>query len=285
MTTETTDTTHTDPSRPRPSRIPGQATRVADPGLRPERGPTLGRLVRSEWTKLRSLRSTWWALALAALIGLGFAVAVAASVGAGDLSADALGEDNVALVLGATGVAALVFGVLGALQMSSEYASGTISVSLTAVPKRRPLLAAKAAVLVAVVAPLSLAVSAGSLLIGDAILEGGLEFSWPAVLGNTAYLTAVAVLGLSLATLTRSTATAIAVLVSVVFVLPPLLPLLPWGWVETVANFFPGAAQESLISTVPGTAPIGDVAAIRTLVAWTLVPYAAGAMLLTRRDA
>jgi ABC-type transport system involved in multi-copper enzyme maturation permease subunit len=265
--------------------MPGQVTRVADARLGPDRGPHLGRLVRSEWTKLRSLRSTWWTLALAALVGIGFAVAVAASVGAGDLSADALGADDVALILGGTGVAALVLGVLGALQMSSEYASGTISVSLTAVPKRRPLLAAKAAVLVTVVAPLSLAVSAGSLLIADAIIDGGLTFSWPAVLGNTAYLTAVAVLGLSLATLTRSTAMAIAVLVSVVFVLPPLLPLLPWGWVETVANFFPGAAQESLISTVPGTAPIGDVAAIRTLVAWTLVPYAAGAMLLTRRDA
>ncbi|WP_345771390.1 ABC transporter permease subunit [Geodermatophilus normandii] len=222
---------------------------------------------------------------MAALTGIGFALAVAATVGAGDVSSDALGEDDFALVLGETGVAALVLGVLGALQMSSEYASGTISVSLTAVPRRRPLLAAKAAVLVAVVAPLSMAVSAGALLVGDAIIEGGLAFSWPAVLGNTAYLTAVAVLGLSLATLTRSTAMAIAVLVAVVFVLPPLLPLLPWGWAETVADLLPGAAQESLISTVPGTAPLGDVAAVRTLAAWILVPLTAGAVLLTRRDA
>ena len=287
----TTDTTHTPnttsgtSSGTSPSRIPAQATGLADPSLGPGGGPRFGRLVRSEWTKLRSLRSTWWTLALAALIGLGFAVAVAASVDAGDLSADALGEDDVALVLGATSVAALVLGVLGALQMSSEYASGTISVSLTAVPRRRPLLAAKAAVLVAVVAPVSLAVSAGALVIGDAIIQGGPTFDWSAVLGNTAYLTAVAVLGLSLATSTRSTAMAIAVLVSVVFVLPPLLPLLPGGWVETVADFFPGAAQESLISTVPGTAPLSDVAAVRTLAAWTLVPYAAGAILLTRRDA
>jgi ABC-2 type transport system permease protein len=283
MTTDTTaDTT---PSRTSPSRIPGQATRVADASPGPDRGPHLGRLVRSEWTKLRSLRSTWWTLALTALIGTGFAVAVAASVGAGDLPADARGADDVALMLGATGLAALVLGVLGALQMSSEYASGTISVSLTAVPDRRPLLVAKAAVLIAVVAPLSLAVSAGALLIGDALIDGGVTFSWPAVLGNTAYLTAVAVLGLSLATLTRSTAMAIAVLVAVVFVLPPLLPLLPGGWVETVADLFPGAAQESLISTVPGTAPLGDVAAVRTLVAWTLAPLTAGAILLTRRDA
>lgn len=281
----TTDTTAGTSSRTSPSWIPGQATHVADARLGPDRGPHLGRLVLSEWTKLRSLRSTWSTIALAALIGLGFAVLVAVSVGSGDLSGDVLGTDDVALVLGATGVAALVLGVLGALQMSGEYASGTISVSLTAVPKRAPLLAAKAAVLVAVVAPLSLAVSAGALLIGDAIIDGGVAFSWPAVLGNTAYLTAVAVLGLSLATLTRSTAMAIAVLVAVIFVLPPLLPLLPWGWVETVGDVFPGAAQESLISTVSGTAPLGDAAAVRTLVAWTLVPLTAGAILLTRRDA
>ncbi len=282
MTIATTPGT---PSRTSPSRIPGQATRLADPSLGPDRGPRLGRLVRSEWTKLRSLRSTWWTLALAALTGIGFAAAVAASVGAGDGPGNQLGADDVALVLGGTGVAALVLGVLGALQMSSEYASGTISVSLTAVPKRRPLLAAKAAVLVAVVAPLSLAVSAGALLVGDAIIAGGLTFPWPAVLGNAAYLTAVAVLGLGLATLTRSTAMAIAVLVSVVFVLPPLLPLLPWGWAETLGEFFPGAAQESLTSTVPGTAPLGDVAAIRTLAAWTLIPLFAGAIVLNRRDA
>jgi len=281
----TTDTTPGTTPRTSPSGVPGQATRVADPSLGPDRGPSLGRLVRSEWTKLRSLRSTWWALLLAALIGLGLAAAVAAGVDAGDPSIDALGEDHVALVLGATGTAALVLGVLGALQMSSEYTSGTISVSVIAVPKRRPLLAAKAALLVAVVAPLSLAVSAGALLIGDAMIEGGLTFSWPAVLGNTAYLTAVAVLGLSLATLTRSTAMAIAVLVAVVFVLPPLLPALPWGWLETLADFLPSAAQESLISTVSGTAPLGDAAAVRTLAIWILAPLTAGAVLLTRRDA
>ena len=285
MTTDTTPTPS--PSRTSPSLIPGQATRVADASLGPERGPSFGRLVRSEWTKLRSLRSTWWSLALAALIGIGFAVGAAVSLNSGgvrSVSGEALAEDDVAMVLGTIGVIALVLGVLGALQMSSEYASGTISVSLTAVPKRRPLLVAKAAVLVAVVAPLSLAVSAGALVIGDAIIEGGLPFSWPAVLGNTAYVTAVAVLGLSLATLTRSTAAAIGVLVALVFVLPPLLPALPGGWLETVADFLPSGAQESLISTVPGAAPLGDVAAVRTLVVWTLAPLAAGALLLTRRD-
>ena len=134
-------TTHTAPAAGRPASSTPSAPSSSRPVPR-DPGPAFGRLLLSEWTKLRSLRSTWWTLALAALLGVGFAVAVAASVGAADLPAGELGADNVALVLAGTGVAALVLGVLGALQMSSEYASGTISVSLTAVPRRWPLLAA-----------------------------------------------------------------------------------------------------------------------------------------------
>ncbi len=156
-------------------------------------------------------------------------------------------------------------------------------------PHRRPPSLAvadgQATVLVAVVAPLSLAISAGALLIGDAIVPGGVAFSWEAVLGNTAYLTVVALLGLSLATVVRSTAMSIGVLVAVVFVLPPLLPLLPWTWVQTVADHFPDAAWQSLISSLRGASTGNDVAAVWTLAAWTLAPLTAGAILLTRRDA
>jgi ABC-type transport system involved in multi-copper enzyme maturation permease subunit len=188
-------------------------------------------------------------------------------------------------VLAGTGFAGLVLGVLGALQMSGEYATGTISVSLTAVPRRWTLLVAKAVVLVAVVAPLSVAMSGGAVLVADAVVDGGVAFSWEAVLGNAAYLTAVALLGLGLATVVRGTAMSITVLVSLVFVLPPLLPLLPWSWVETAANYFPAVAGQSLVTTLPGVTGVGDVAALWTLAAWTLVPLTAGAILLTRRDA
>ncbi len=105
---------------------------------------------------------------------------------------------------------------------------------------------------------------------------------------NTAYLTVVALLGLSLATVVRSTAMSIGVLVAVVFVLPPLLPLLPllpWTWVQTVADHFPDAAWQSLISSLRGASTGSDVAAVWTLAAWTLAPLTAGAILLTRRDA
>jgi ABC-type transport system involved in multi-copper enzyme maturation permease subunit len=249
-----------------------------------DRGPGPGRLSLSEWTKLRSLRSTWWTLGLAVLVGLGLAWMIAYSLGSAD-SSEGLAADSVNSVLAGTGFAALILGVLGALQMSGEYTTGTMSVSLTAVPRRWPVLAAKAAVLVAVVAPLALAMSAGALLIGDAVVDGGVAFSWPAILGNTAYVTAVTLLGLGLATLARSTAMSITLLVTAVFVLPPLLPLLPWSWMDTVAEYFPTAAGSSLTTTVPGVASLGDAAAIATLAAWALIPLIAGAVMLTRRDA
>ena len=74
-------------------------------------------------------------------------------------------------------------------------------------------------------------------------------------------------------------------LVALVFVLPPLLPLLPWGFVETATKYFPSAAGESLSATVAGTAALSDAAAAGTLAAWALVPLLVGGVLLSRRDA
>lgn len=250
-----------------------------------DQGPGPGRLMLAEWTKLRSLRSTWWTLGLAVLMGLGLASMIAYSLRAGADPSEGLAADSTNAVLAGTGFAALALGVLGALQISGEYTTGTMSVSLIAVPRRWPVLAAKAAVLAAVVAPLALAMSTAALLIGDALADGGMALSWEAILGNTAYVTAVALLGLGLATLVRSTAMSITLLVTVVFVLPPLLPLLPWNWMDTVAEYFPTAAGASLTTTVPGVATLGDAPAIATLAAWALIPMTAGAVLLTRRDA
>jgi ABC-type transport system involved in multi-copper enzyme maturation permease subunit len=277
-------TTYTAPTAERPSTTTPAAASSSRQAPR-DQGPVLGRLLLSEWTKLRSLRSTWVALALAASLGLGLAALVAVSVGAGGGPGDEFGADTVASVLTGTGFAGLVLGVLGALQMSGEYATGTIAVSLTAVPRRWTLLVAKALVLVAVVAPLSVAMSGGAVLVADAVVDAGVAFSWEAVLGNAAYLTAVALLGLGLATVVRGTAMSITVLVSLVFVLPPLVPLLPWSWVQTAADYSPAVAGQSLVTTLPGVAVVGDVAALWTLAAWTLVPLAAGAIRLTRRDA
>lgn len=268
-----------------PTSTPSRTTPALPTRQNAEQGPRFGHLMRSEWTKLRALRSTWWTLGLAVIVGLGLAAVTAYSLGLGGETSEALAADSVNTILGGTGFAALALGVLGALQMSGEYTTGTISVSLTAVPRRWPVLAAKAAVLATIVAPLALAMSAGALLIGDAVAHGGVALSWPAILGNTAYVTAVALLGLGLGTLVRSTAMSITLLVTVIFVLPPMLSLLPWTWMDTIAEHFPTTAGAALTTTVTGVATLDDAAAIATLAAWALIPLTAGAVLLTRRDA
>lgn len=102
--------------------------------------------------------------------------------------------------------------------------------------------------------------------------------------GTAGYLTAVSLLGLSLAALVRSSAGAITLLVAVVFVAPPLLPLIPFAWIDTAAHYVPSVAGTSL-STADGSGTLSTAAAALTLTGWVLLPLLAGAVLMQRRDA
>lgn len=259
-------------------------------------GATLPRAVLAEWTKLRSLRSTWWTLVIALALAIGFAALLAAVVsnpsaeqprggpGAGGLS------DPVAIALASSTFSTLVLGVLGALVVAGEYATGSISSSLMALPRRWPLVVAKASVLVALLVPFTLVLSVGALWIaqlvyGDAAtIDWGSSDTWLAVLGNCAYLVAVALLGLGLGLLLRTTAAAITVLVAIVFVAPPLLQLVTWDWVVAIRDHLPDVAGASLQSTT-GSGTLSDLAAWLVLLGWAVVPVALGAVLLQRRDA
>lgn len=251
--------------------------------------------VRSEWTKLRTLRSTWVTLALATALSVGLAALIGSTLG--DASPDGGGPpasvaaDPTAALLTGTAIASLVLGVLGALTVSSEYATGTVRASLTAVPRRVTVLLAKALVLTAVTAVAGGVMSAGAFWLGSSLLSNGLSASWsdpgvvPAVVGNTGYLVAVALLGAALGWLLRSTPGAITVLVALVFVVPPLLPLIPWSWVQTAADYFPAAVGQSLRTTVEQAQVLGTGTASLALVLWAVVPLVVAAVLLVRRDA
>jgi len=258
-------------------------------------GASLSRAVLSEWTKLRSLRSTWWTLVIALGLAVGFAALLAAVVSNPDAQqpqggpgADGL-ADPVGIALASSAFSTLVLGVLGALVVAGEYATGSISSSLMALPRRWPLVVAKSAVLVGLLVPFTLLLSLASLWVaslvyGDAAtVDWGSSDTWLAVLGNCAYLVAVALLGLGLGLLFRTTAAAITVLAAVVFVLPPLLGLVTWDWVVAIDDHLPGAAGSSLASTTGGTLGTGE--AWLTLLAWAAVPVLAGALVLQRRDA
>ncbi len=115
-------------------------------GFRPA---TFGDVLRSEWTKLRSLRSTFWALTVTVVLGLGLGAAISAAAAhsyATSSTSDKLSWDPASVSLSGLAIAQLAIAVLGVLYISSEYSTGMIRTSLIAVPKRGRVLAAKSLV-------------------------------------------------------------------------------------------------------------------------------------------
>jgi ABC-2 type transport system permease protein len=245
---------------------------------------------RMEWIKLRSLRSTWWTLVItvAGAIGIGVTVGINTRDAGGDLTNNALAGIVPALLLS---------GVLGVLTMTSEYSSGLIRATLTAVPRRGLLLAAKAAVFGAVALAAGEAASFISFFAGGAALRHGITA--PA-LGQPGVLRAVllagtgfclvGLLGLGLGVIIRHSGAAIAVLVGSVYVVPPLIGAVA----HQVAAYTPiFIIANSLSTTKPEACGPGGPCP-QFLSAWAglgvLALYAAAALgigwwLFARRDA
>jgi hypothetical protein len=254
--------------------------------------PTGGRYrfahaARMEWIKLRSLRSTWWTLAvtIAAAVGIAVAVGRNTSDGAADLTNNALAGISVGLLL---------TGVLGVLTMTGEHASGSIRSTLAAIPNRPLVLAAKAAVFGTVALAAGEAAACVAFLAGRAALPAGMQgpaLGQPGVLravvlGGAGYCL-IGLLGLGLGAVVRHTPAAVGLLVGGVYVVaqlvaaltPVLMPYLP---IAIVAN--------SLTAVRPGVA-VGQVhflspwAGLAVLVLYAAVALGAGAWLLAERDA
>ena len=241
---------------------------------------------RMEWIKLRSLRSTWWVLALTVAGAAGIAVAV--GVNTEDAAADLTNNALAGIALGL-----LLVGVLGVLAMTGEYSSGTIRSTLVAVPNRPLALAAKAAVFGV------LALAAGEAAAFIAFFAGGaaLPAAIPAptlgqpsvlravVLGGAGYCL-IGLLGVGFGAVVRHTPAAIAMLVGGVYVLAQLVA----GLANWMMAWLPIAIVANSLSV---TRPVGD-GQLRFLSPWAglgvlglyaAVSLAAGAFLLARRDA
>ena len=139
------------------------------------RPATFGDVVRSEWTKLRSVRSTFWALTVAVVLGIGLGAAitaVAAHSYAKESIADQLTWDPTSLSTSGLAIAQLAIAVLGVLYISSEYSTGMIHTSLTAVPKRGRVLAAKSLVYAAVTFIVGEVISFVAFFLGQALING-----------------------------------------------------------------------------------------------------------------
>jgi len=269
---------------------------IAPPGHRaaaPARGYSFGTVAHMEWRKLRTLRSTWWIVAVFAAAMVGLAVLALSHDGyaqlspAGRASFDPTHDCFIGLLLGQ-----LLLGILGVLTITTEFSSGMIRATFTAAPRRSLVLAAKAAVLGAVTLAAGEICAFAAFLAGQAALPApaphaalGQSGVLRAVLMAGAYPALIALIGLGIGALIRNTAGAIGALVGVLFVLPLLFAPLGPSVQDTAQNFLPHPMANALIAVRPPAHTLPAMAIFGLLCGYALAALAAGAWALTRRDA
>jgi ABC-2 type transport system permease protein len=258
-----------------------------------------GHLLMTEWTKIRSVRSTLWTLIIFAVVSLGLTGLLtwltmrALDSGQADRRSATIGGDPVNFILGTgLGLGQLAICVLGVLVITSEYGSGTIRASLLAMPRRIPMLIAKGVVFGALVFVVGEAVSFGSFFIGAAIVHSHfpVSLSQPgvtrAVIGSGLYLTVLGLFALAIGALIRHTAGAITTVIGLVLVIFNLTGLLPGSWGAHINAYMPTVA--GLLITQDKQAAgqlLSPWQGLGVFCAWTALLLIAGAYLLKRRDA
>jgi ABC-2 type transport system permease protein len=264
----------------------------------PPRGRVTGRgVLRSEWAKLWSLRSTWITLGVGLLLLSGFG-AIAALRYTSMLEPGATMDPEFAdataysLVLFGVPFSMIAFGVLGVLTAANEYTSGMIRSTLAAVPRRLPVLWSKAAVYGVVAFVAGSAGALGGFLISNAVVSGtaaAVSVSDDGVvrgmLGLGLYLGLVGVIGVALGTLLRSTAGGISVLVGTFLLVPGLMSLVPSALREDITPYLPGNAGESIYALHHSAGMLSAGAGLLVLLGWTTVTLGGAAYRLMRADA
>lgn len=274
-------------------------------GSRREPGPAGGavpagrvtqvRVIASEWVKLRSLRSTWYTLAVAVLgmAGLGILFAwVTESRWASARPEERAGFDPAGLSLRGMFLAQLAIGVLGVLIVTSEYASGMIRATFAAVPKRLPVVAAKAVVFSVLVFAAMLISAFVAFFGAQAFLSRqhiqttiGAHGVLRIVIGTALYLTVVGLLGMALGWLIRNTAGAIATVFGLLLVLPVLGAVLPASWARHFSPYLPSNAGQDLLSLQTQSPSLRPWVGFALFCGYVVIAFIVADLLLRRRDA
>ena len=245
------------------------------------------RVLRSEWSKLWSLRSTWITLAACTVMTLAMgAVAGATYSPDGDRM-----SDPVRLSLFGLNFTQLAAAVLGVLVTAGEYTTGMARATFAAVPRRLPVLWAKAAVFGTTLFALTLPTVLLTFPLAQHFLSGTemhASFGDPGVLrsllGSAANLALVGVLGLALGSLLRSAPGGIGVFVGGLLVLPQTATLLPSDWADSVPAYAPSSAGEAMMSLTPRAHELSPEAGLAVLCGWVAVALGAAAFRLVRQD-
>lgn len=253
---------------------------------------TFARMLRSEWIKLVSLRSTWWSIGIVAVLTVGIAVLVATAL-SGQGAGAQVGIQAVVLPIQFT---MLLAGILGAISVTGEYSTGMIRSTLTADPVRGSVLAAKSLVVAAFLFLTSLltflaASAAVTPILAD---EGGIAWGDPSqsilpILAASLSMSVFALLGVAAGFTLRAGAGAIAATIGVLFVLPLVFNMFgmagpDWAWVVDLGQYLPMAAAQSAI--LPSDEwGLSEPVAYLTLGGWVVAGMLAAWAVLRSRDA
>ncbi len=254
-------------------------------------------LLRSEWTKFKTLRSTWWSLAIMIAVSLGVSIAITSAftanynnLGAADKTQ--FQNDTIGLLLQpGEQFGQLAITVLGVLLIASEFSTGMIRSTVLAAPRRTPVLAAKAAVLGAVVFVLAEVIGWANFFIGSAIVKkhATVTLSTPgtlrAILGFGLVMTLTAFIALAVGALLRHTAAAISVALGTNLVVPGLLGLIPGSLGQHLSYAMPERAGQMIMDrTLDTGTPYGQWGGFAIIVAWTVGLMALAFISIKRRD-
>lgn len=255
------------------------------------RAVTQWSVTKAEWIKLRSVRVNVVGVAAAA-VGLVLLGVLFSALAPTDMGPGGTATDSVSLAFGGTSLSQLIIGVLAALFVGSEYASGLIRTTFGAVARRTRVLRAKAIVFGGAT---GLAMTLGAFaafFAGSAVYSGNLpshSIGDPgvlrAVLSVGFYGACVALIGIAVGFLVRSTATAIGLLLGLLMLAPLLVDLVPGTVGETLSKIVPSNAGEAMMSVTSRDSLLSPMVGLAVLVAWVVGLLTLAAVALRRRDA
>lgn len=256
---------------------------------------SLSSIVRSEWIKFRTVRSTLLGVFVMFVltIGLGALIAWATRSHWNTVSAaERVTFDPVSTSLIGIVFSQFAIGVIGTLLITSEYASGLIRTTLGAVPKRFMLVSGKLIVLIASMFVVTEIACFAAFFVGQSIFSGLVPTASlssttvvRAVVFAGAYLTILSVVSFSIGLIVRHSAATIGIFVTIVLILPLVTLALPQSWRDHIVKFEPSELGNAMTSVVT---PVGDMSAwnsLLMLVIYAVAVLGVGALLFQRRDA
>lgn len=249
-------------------------------------------LIRSEWTKLRTVRSTMWTLGVTVVLGIGLSAIATAETRSHWTPGNRFGFDATRTSLIGVFFGQFTIGILGVLVVSAEYGTGTIRATFSAAPRRPLVLAAKAVVFGMVALVVSEVVAFIAYFLGQALLTAPAIHSTlnspgalRAVAGSGLYLCVLGLFALGVAVIIRHTAGAISAFIGILLVLPLIVSALPSSIGNEVERFLPAHIGQAIVSLHTGPRSFAPWPGFLLLCGYAALALVLGGFLLVRRDA